>query len=600
MRWLSIGWATACAIFSIRADDAFLERIDMTLLDVKGLTVAFANRDRYDTAVENIDFHIEPGEIVALVGESGSGKSVTASAIMGLLPQRSTRLGGSIRFEGQELLDLSERALNSVRGAGVSMIFQNPLTSLDPSFRIGQQLEENLRYRKQLSASAAREEALGWLHKVGIRNAERVLRSFPHELSGGMRQRVMITLAIMNNPKLLIADEPTTALDATIQKQILDLLLDINREFGTAILMITHDFGVVSYLSQRVAVMKSGKIVEQGPTAQLLTEPQNDYTRRLINAVPVVGDRIANPSASRRIGVPAAAGADQGAAHVRSDEVVLSLEGIHKEFASHAGFFSGKAAPIPAVRDANLDVRRGEIFGLIGESGSGKSTLARLAAKLIPVTSGSIRFLGEDIGTLDAEANRRFRSRFQFVFQDSTASLNPRKTVGEQLIAAPLRLKLVQSRKQALEQAADTLERVGLRAQHLNRYPHEFSGGQRQRIGIARALAVNPEFVILDEPTSALDVSIQAQILNLLLDLRESLNLTYLVIGHNLPVIEFLCDRVAVMEQGRILETFNAVDLFASGKHPSTRKLIESVLPIRRVQQPADQSAHLNAIQELA
>jgi peptide/nickel transport system ATP-binding protein len=252
------------------------------------------------------------------------------------------------------------------------------------------------------------------------------------------------------------------------------------------------------------------------------------------------------------------------------------------------------------VRDANLDVRRGEIFGLIGESGSGKSTLARLAAKLIPVTSGSIRFLGEDIGTLDAEANRRFRSQFQFVFQDSTASLNPRKTVGEQLIAAPLRLKLVQSRKQALEQAAETLERVGLRAQHLNRYPHEFSGGQRQRIGIARALAVNPEFVILDEPTSALDVSIQAQILNLLLDLRESLNLTYLVIGHNLPVIEFLCDRVAVMEQGRILETFDAVDLFASGKHPSTRKLIESVLPIRRVQQPADQSAHLNAIQELA
>jgi peptide/nickel transport system ATP-binding protein len=279
---------------------------------------------------------------------------------------------------------------------------------------------------------------------------------------------------------------------------------------------------------------------------------------------------------------------------------VLSLEGIHKEFASHAGFFGGKAAAIPAVRDANLDVRRGEIFGLIGESGSGKSTLARLAAKLIPVTSGSIRFLGEDIGTLDAEANRRFRSQFQFVFQDSTASLNPRKTVGEQLIAAPLRLKLVQSRKQALEQAAETLERVGLRAQHLNRYPHEFSGGQRQRIGIARALAVNPEFVILDEPTSALDVSIQAQILNLLLDLRESLNLTYLVIGHNLPVIEFLCDRVAVMEQGRILETFDAVDLFASGKHPSTRKLIESVLPIRRVQQPADQSAHLNAIQELA
>lgn len=553
----------------------------MTLLTVKNLEVGFANRERFEPAVRGIDFNIAPSEIVALVGESGSGKSVTASAVMGLLPERGAKASGSISFEGRELLGLDERALNTVRGAGIGMIFQNPLSSLDPSFRIGQQLEENLRHRRTLSRAEARKEAIAWLERVGIRSPERVLRAYPHELSGGMRQRVMIAIAVMSHPRLLIADEPTTALDATIQKQILDLLLSINRETGTAILIITHDFGVVSYLSNRVAVMRAGEIVEQGPTEQILSAPRHDYTRRLIGSVPVIGDRLANPSPSRRLG-RAVAATPRATALESEREIVLSIRNVRKEFPVRQGFFGRPKSSVPAVQDASLEIRRGEIFGLIGESGSGKSTLARLAAKLLPATSGSIRFLDQEVGRLDAEETRRFRSQFQFVFQDSTASLNPRRTVGDQLSAAPLRLGLARNRKQATDLAAQALSRVALGAHHLSRFPHEFSGGQRQRIGIARALAVEPQFVILDEPTSALDVSIQAQVLNLLLELREELDLTYLLIGHNLPVIEFLCDRVAVMEQGHILETFEAENLLAGAKHPSTRKLIDSVLPIRK------------------
>ncbi|MFF7710400.1 dipeptide ABC transporter ATP-binding protein [Pseudomonas sp. NPDC007930] len=531
----------------------------MSLLDITDLHVAFAGQP----AVQGLNLALEAGEILALVGESGSGKSVTASALMGLLPRRGTRLRGSLRFNGQALLGLSEAALNRVRGRGIGMIFQNPLSALDPSFKVGQLLRENLRHKQGLRGAAAQREACHWLRQVGISDTARVLNAYPHQLSGGMRQRVMIALALIGRPALLIADEPTTALDATVQKHILDLLLSINQRHGTAILIITHDFGVVAWMSQRVAVMRAGRVVEQGPTAALLGTPQHPYTQALIRAVPVLGSR---PHAPRR--APAAG------------EPLLEVRELSKTFSQATGWLRAPQQ-VAAVQGVSLEVRAGEILGLIGESGSGKSTLGRLIAQLTPASSGSVRFDGRALPVANAHDHQAFCRQLQYVFQDASASLNPRRTVAEQLTAPARRLGLASSTSQALELAVQALEQVNLGPEHLHRYPHGFSGGQRQRIGIARALVVQPRLIILDEPTSALDVSIQAQILELLLALRERLNLTYLFIGHSLPVIETFCDRVAVMEQGRLVETFAAGDLLANARHPYTQKLLASVLPIR-------------------
>jgi|UniRef100_UPI000D3B9651 peptide/nickel transport system ATP-binding protein len=564
----------------------------MSLLSIENLEVDFttgARTEQAERAVRGVSLSIAPGEIVALVGESGSGKSVTAAAVLGLLPARIARARGRIVFEGHDLLGLPEARLNAVRGQGIGIVFQNSLTSLDPSFRVGDQLLACAAHRRALKPAQAREQVRTWLDRVGIRDAPRVMRSYPHELSGGMRQRVMIAMALMADPRLLIADEPTTALDATIQKQILALLKDINRRYGTAILLITHDFGVVSYLSHRVAVMRAGEIVEQGATPQLLRAPLHAYTRQLIHAVPEIGERRADPSPSRRLGaVPQPPQPPQQAKTLQlrpegvpPAPVLLELTGLSRTFTIDRSLFERRGKQVHAVQDVSLQVRRGEIFGLIGESGSGKSTLARLVAQLLAPTAGTVRFGGLDTQGLDGEALRALRRRLQFVFQDSGASLNPRRSIASQLIDPALRLGVAQDRTEARRRAVQALDRVGLLPRHLERFPHEFSGGQRQRIGIARALIVEPEFVILDEPTSALDVSIQAQILDLLLALRQQLDLTYLFIGHNLPVIEFLCDRVAVMSQGRVVETFDAGDLHANAAHPVTRQLLDAVLPVR-------------------
>jgi peptide/nickel transport system ATP-binding protein len=578
----------------------------VALLTIEHLEVDFVGRRGAEPAVRDVSLSIEAGEIVALVGESGSGKSVTASAITGLLPLDKVEIRGDIHFDGHALLDLPEEAMQQVRGSGIAMIFQNPLSSLDPSFRVGDQLIETARLRRRdLDAAAARSSAKQWLQRVGIQDTDRVLRAYPHQLSGGMRQRVMIALAVMNQPRLLIADEPTTALDAVLQKEILALLEDLNREYGTAILIITHDFGVVSWLSDRVAVMKSGRIVEQGETAQVLTAPRHPYTARLIEAVPELGLRLANPTPSRRLGTVARKASAIATTPQRSTvpqqnlraapPTLLEVRGLSRSFVTQQSWWPSRVRTLEAVKDVDFDVRRGEIFGLIGASGSGKSTLARVVAQLIPATEGSVRFAGEKVTQLDRGGLRRFRQRFQFVFQDSTSALNPRRTLADQLCDPALRLGVAQDREQALELAREALERVGLEARHLHRFPHAFSGGQRQRIGIARALVVKPEFIVLDEPTSALDVSIQAQILNLLLELRETLDLTYLFIGHSLPVIEFLCDRVAVMEHGRIIEIFDAANLHANAGEASTRRLLDAVLPVRANALPAihPQSAEL-------
>ena len=548
------------------------------LLAIEGLEVDFVGAAGAEPAVRGVSLDLRPGEVLALVGESGSGKSVTAAAVLGLLPERTARVRGSVRFDGRELLGLSEARLNEVRGQGIGIIFQNSLTSLDPSLRVGTQLAACAAHRRRLTPAQARELALQWLARVGIRDAARVMRAYPHELSGGMRQRLMIAIAAMAGPRLLIADEPTTALDATIQKQILTLLVDIHHREGTAILLITHDFGVVSYLADRVAVMRHGRLVEQGETRQLLAAPQHTYTRQLIEAVPEIGARAADPTHARRLG---AAPRPTTATPQPPGEVLLEARSVSKTFVINRHLFNRRGRRIDAVAEADLQLRRGEIVGLIGESGSGKSTLARVLGRLLPASAGRVHFDGQDVTDLGEDALRDFRRRVQFVFQDSTSSLNPRRRIASQLIDPALRLGVARDAAHARELAAQALERVGLLPRHLARLPHEFSGGQRQRIGIARALIVQPEVLILDEPTSALDVSIQAQILNLLLDLREQLQLSYLFIGHNLPVIEFLCDRVAVMDQGRIVETLDAADLQAHARHPVTRKLVDSVLPLR-------------------
>ncbi|RAR62588.1 peptide/nickel transport system ATP-binding protein [Paraburkholderia unamae] len=559
----------------------------MPLLDIEQLEVDFVGPRGAEPAVRGVTLSLEAGEIVALVGESGSGKSVTAAAINGLLPRGVTRVRGSITFDGQPLVGIGEAQLERLRGTGVATIFQNPLSALDPTMRIGDQLAVTARLRRPLTRAQALARATKALAEVGIDDPARTLRAWPHQLSGGMRQRVMIALATLNHPRLLIADEPTTALDAVLQKDILRLLKRLNQEHGVAILIITHDFGVVAELSQRVAVMRAGRIVEQGRTADVLAAPKHAYTRSLIDAVPEIGLRALDPSPSRRLGAAGAGGQKRSAggtntsAPANAAPVLLEARGVRRTFVTARSWLPSRARRFDAVIDARLEVRRGEIFGLIGASGSGKSTLARVVAHLIPASEGTVRFDGADLATLDGSALKAFRRRFQFVFQDSASSLNPRRTLLEQLADPALRLGVARDREHARELAQEALERVGLEARHLNRYPHAFSGGQRQRIGIARALVVKPEFIVLDEPTSALDVSIQAQILNLLLALRESLGLTYLFIGHSLPVIEFLCDRVAVMERGRIIETLDAANLRANARHPSTLRLLDAVLPVR-------------------
>jgi peptide/nickel transport system ATP-binding protein len=576
------------------------------VLTVKGLSVDFALPGAVVNAVRGVDLELQPGEVLALVGESGSGKSVTASAILGLLPRNARVMGGSVRFRDTELVGLPEGRLNVHRGSGIGMIFQNPVTSLDPSFRIGSQLGDTARLHLGVSRSAAADVGRTWLERVGIPEPDRVLRSYPHELSGGMRQRVMIALASLSGPALLIADEPTTALDATVQKQILDLLLGLSVETQTAVLLITHDFGVVSHTSSRVAVMREGTIVEAGETDQVLRAPSHPYTRTLIDSVPEIGQRHVQAGRERRLlgGTPATQRVHltprSDVPRRTDDRPILELHDVSKEFVL-GGLGTGRhRSTVRAVSGVSLSLRRGETFGLIGESGSGKSTLARLSGALLPLTSGSVTFDGIDVATADAKGRRDLRRRFQYVFQDAATALNPRVKVGDQIARPLVRLGKAANRKAATELTSRALELVGLNAGYADRYPREFSGGQSQRVGIARAIALEPDLLILDEPTSALDVSTQATILNLLLDLKDELDLTYLFIGHNLAIIEFVCDRIGVMRHGSLVETFPADDLFAAGRHPATRALLDSVLPVGADTATGTTSEHSHPRREIA
>jgi peptide/nickel transport system ATP-binding protein len=543
------------------------------VLRVRGLTTSFRVGSAWRTVVKSLDFEVAPRETLAIVGESGSGKSVASLSIMRLLPARVSRIEGGVRLGETELLTLEPEAMRQVRGAGIAMIFQEPMTSLNPIFPIGQQIAEAISCHGRVGKSEARAEALRLLDRVRMPNAKSRFDAFPHQFSGGMRQRVMIAMALAAKPKLLIADEPTTALDVTIQGQILDLIKSVQDEEGMSVLFITHDMGVVAEVADRTLVMLRGEQVEAGATSDVFARATHPYTRMLINAVPELGsmrgtDRPAKfPLADVTHAEPPAP---------TPQRQVLEVKDLTTRFEVRAGWLGRKSGAVHAVENVSFDLKSGETLSLVGESGCGKSTTGRSIVRLVEPTGGVVLVDGENVLGLSGEALRRVRREVQMVFQDPFASLDPRMTIGT-LVTEPFLDHRLGTRAQARDKAADLLGRVGLQADMMGRYPHEFSGGQRQRIAIARALMMDPKIIIADEAVSALDVSIKAQVCNLLIDLQQSFNLAFLFISHDMAVVERMSHRVAVMYLGEIVEIGPRRAVFDDPQHTYTQKLIAAV-----------------------
>jgi peptide/nickel transport system ATP-binding protein len=536
------------------------------VLSVAGVTIAVRTEDGVREVVSDLSFELSRGETLCIAGESGSGKSMTSLAIMGLLPEPAAFIkSGSIRLGDQELTSLGESRMRRIRGNRVAMIFQEPMTSLNPVLSIGRQLVEAIETHTSLSRSAARTKAIEALKAVRIPDAEGRLKQYPHELSGGMRQRVMIAMALALKPDVLIADEPTTALDVTVQGEVLELLRDLQRESGTSVILITHDMGVVAEMADRVIIMRNGRMVEEGRAADIFARPQADYTRELLAAVPRIG------------GGREAISVDKGELDSSRDgnTPVASVRDLHVRFDLHGGFFGRVDRRVHAVEGVNFSIDPNETLSLVGESGCGKSTTAKAIAGLVPYT-GSISIGGRDLAGLGRDDRKAVRRDVQMIFQDPFASLDPRMRVGD-LVAEPLVIHGIGNRQERQDRVAALFERVGLSADQMERYPHEFSGGQRQRICIARALALRPKLIIADESVSALDVSVQARVLGLLNDLQREFGVAYLFISHDMAVVENISDRVAVMYLGQIVEMGTRDQIFSNPRHPYTRRLIEAV-----------------------
>lgn len=527
------------------------------VIEVRNLNIAFGTHE----VVKNVDFQIRPSETLAVVGESGSGKSVTSMAVMGLLPSTSS-IRGSIKLDGREIIGASQQTMRQMRGKVASMIFQEPMMSLNPVLRVGTQIEEMLRQHKQIGSREATEEGIRLFDRVRIPDARRRFNDYPHMFSGGMRQRIMIAIALSCSPKLLIADEPTTALDVTIQAQILDLLNEVQRESGTSILFITHDMGVVANMADRVMVMRQGRTVETGTVHEIFKHPREDYTRMLIDAVPRLGH-------GTMLTRPETKAAD-------TPPPILSVRNLVTRFDVHGGAFRRKVGRVHAVEGLSFDLQPGETLALVGESGCGKSTTGRSILYLNPPQSGEIVFAGRTVEPASRKDLSNLRRNVQMIFQDPFSSLDPRQDIGSAL-AEPLLCHGLATKAQAREKAEYLLGRVGLQASMIARLPHEFSGGQRQRICIARALMLDPKVIVADEAVSSLDVSVKAQVVDLLLDLQEELKLSYLFISHDMAIVERVSHRVAVMYLGEIVELGPTKQVLSQPQHSYTKKLMAAV-----------------------
>ncbi|WP_373417775.1 microcin C ABC transporter ATP-binding protein YejF [Vibrio sp. D420a] len=522
-----------------------------TVLTIENLSVGFGRKNAIEQVTHNVSLSINKGETLALVGESGSGKSVTANSVLKLLPKGSSHyLTGRVNFSGTDILSCSERQLRGIRGGRIGMIFQEPMVSLNPLHKVGKQLVETLAIHRGMRTNKAQVLAVEWLSKVGIRNPEQKINAYPHELSGGERQRVMIAMALINEPELLIADEPTTALDVSVQAQILDLLKDLQQELGMAMLFITHDLSIVRKIADRVAVMKDGELVEEGECVSLFSTPKHPYTKKLIDSDPK--------------GLPVPVTADASS--------LLNVEQLKVWFPITGGLFKRTISHVKAVTDMQFDLKQGHSIGLVGESGSGKSTTGMAILKLVE-SEGSIQYDGNQIQGLNRQEMLPYRSRMQVVFQDPFSALNPRMSVA-QVIGEGLRVHQELDEAELDQRICDVMKEVDLDPETRHRYPNEFSGGQRQRIAIARALVLKPEFILLDEPTSSLDRTVQAQVLELLKSLQEKYQLTYLFISHDLNVVKSLCHYTIVMKAGEVIEKGKTEQLFSNPRHEYTQQLV--------------------------
>ena len=552
----------------------------MNILEIKNLSLSFKSNQGVISVLENVNLSIEKGKTIGIVGESGSGKSITAMSILGLLPKNAIIDSGEILFsDGDQkinLIDLSEKELQKIRGKHISMIFQEPMTSLNPSVKCGIQVEEAIMQHTKISRREAHRKVIDLFDEVKLPDPERIFSSYPHEISGGQKQRVMIAMAISTNPKILIADEPSTALDVTVQKAIIELLKDIQSKFGISILFISHDLAVVSQIAHNVLVMYKGKVIESGTKNEILFNPSEAYTKGLMSCRPdttkkqerlsTLSDymnKTEKKSVVRKVR--------------ENNEVLLEIKSLSKKYITERNIWGVEKKANKAVDNINLKVFKGETLGLVGESGCGKTTLGRIIAKLIELSSGKVFYNGHSLGDLSKKELRKFRRKVQIIFQDPYSSLNPSKTIGN-LLTEPLVVhnigKNASERKQLV---FDIFDKVKLNESSYYKYPHEFSGGQRQRIAIARALILKPDFIICDESVSALDISIQAEILNLLNDLKDEFNLTYIFISHDLSVVRYMSDRIMVMQNGKLIEINQAEIIYNSPSSDYTQRLIDSI-----------------------